>query len=276
MSSFPDSQLENGDGVSGDFDYLLNNSVTMSNIIARASQDLLLSEKRIVLLAQSLFDSRRPVSDFVSSSSRSVVVSVSDYAELSNSLTYKSIYRVLLAASKSLFDRHIEFQRPSLGGVRCVRFRWLESVSYIYDSGSVELCFSRRVIPLLVGLTDRFTTYKLEHVTSFRSTYSLRLYEFLLSYVDSSTDFSHFVIELDALRFSLQVPASYTFNNFRQRVLDSGIDDICVAVPWLVEYKLIKCGRRVTALDFSVRSLELPFIASMVSSDEVDYDFFDL
>ncbi|WP_419622721.1 replication initiation protein, partial [Thiolapillus sp.] len=239
--------------MSGDIDYLLGNSVTMSNVIARASQDLLLSEKRIVALAQSLFDSRRPVTDFSSSSSRTVVVSVSDYSELSNSVSNKSVYRILLSASKSLFDRYIEFHRPSFSGVRRVRFRWLESITYVDDSGSVELCFSRRVLPLLVGLTERFTTYKLEDIVSFRSIYSLRLYEFLLSYVDSSSDFSHFVIDFAALRFALQVPDSYRFNNFRSRVLDSGIDDICLAVPWTIDYKLIKTGRRVTALDFSVR-----------------------
>lgn len=270
MPSFLDSQSV--DGVSGDIDYFLNNSVTMSNVIARASQDLLLSEKRIVILAQSLFDSRRPVSDFSSSSSRTVVVSVSDYTELSDSLSNKSVYRILLAASKSLFDRYIEFDRPSLSGVRRVRFRWLESITYVDDSGSVELCFSRRVLPLIVGLTDRFTSYKLLHVTSFRSSYSLRLYEYLLSYVNSSVDFSSFIVDVDALRFALQVPPSYTFNNFRQRVLDSGIDDICMAVPWFVEYKLIKRSRRVTAIEFSVRCLEFPFVATMLSSD-VDDDF---
>lgn len=268
MDSFPSDSCSND--VRGDIDYLLNNSVTMSNIIARASQDLLLSEKRIISLAQSFFDSRRSASDFLSSPSRTVVVSVSDYSEVSNSVSHKSLYRILLAASKSLFDRYVEFQRPFFSGVRCVRFRWLESISYIDDSGSVELCFSRRVFPLLVGLTDQFTTYKLEHIVSFRSIYSVRLYEFLLSYVDSSSDFSHFVINFDDLRFALQVPDSYRFNNFRSRVLDSGIDDICLAVPWTIDYKLIKTGRRVTALDFSVRRLELPLD---VSASDVDDDF---
>lgn len=255
--------------VTDDLDCLLNNNVSMSNVLARASHDLLLSEKRIIMLAVSFFDSRRFPSSYSSIDSRTFSISVEDYFLISSSSPSSSLYPVLLAASKSLFDRHISFDVPLMRGrSRHVRFRWLDSISYLDGSGSVEFCFSQRVLPFLSGLTKSFISYKISDSVSFRSVYSWRLYEYLLSYVNESVDFSNFVVDVDALRSSLQVPDSYTFNNFRQRVLDSGVRDICMGVPWLVGYKLIKRSRRVIAIDFSVRFLQLPFIASSETDDD--------
>ncbi|MFC0324062.1 replication initiation protein, partial [Gallibacterium melopsittaci] len=89
------------------------------------------------------------------------------------------------------------------------------------------------------------------HIGAFSSTHTIRLYELLAQYKSVGTR----DIELDKLKDWLQVSDKYSvFYDFKKRVLTTAIDEINKKSDLLVEYHLIKRGRKIVALKFTIQT----------------------
>jgi plasmid replication initiation protein len=148
----------------------------------------------------------------------------------------------LKVAAERLYDRSI-----ILDGEGSKR-RWVYEVKYNKDDGSITLYFSPTIIPYLSELKGNFTKYRLEHISQFRSVYSIRIYELLCqwSFVGEKE------IEVDDLKRLLGVEDKYArTSNFLSRVVDVSVKEINQYSNIKLKCGYRKTGRKITHIQLN-------------------------
>lgn len=106
---------------------------------------------------------------------------------------------------------------------------------------------SPTLIPYLLKLKEKFTTYSLEVAIQFQGKYTTRFYEFCMQV--RNQDKKEIGFELDFLYELLQLPKSLkVFADFKKRVLDPSINEINEKTEIKASYEAIKTGRKYTNL----------------------------
>ena len=223
-------------------------SVSFSNAITRAAHGLTLPEKRIVMLSVAKLDSMKP---FVPGESPTVRVTAKEYAEMYD-LDLNTAYDQLIIATKELFERKITFFSQSKNGTGTPKLRaavrWVGGYKYQEGEGWAELGFWHEVVPYLMDLSAHFTTYKLKHASNLKSVYSWRLLEIFSQYKKN-----HW-IELTIAEFCHAMNATdkmaTDFNYIRRKIIDPAATELQDDNGWIINWKTIKKGRKVTGLRF--------------------------
>lgn len=118
----------------------------------------------------------------------------------------------------------------------------------------VNLRFSPEVKNILLGIRKNYTAYIFENVSKFRGNYSLRLYELCKQY----QKIGRREIAMDRLRFILSLENKYpNFSNFKTYVLDPSLREVNACSDIRISFRAIKEGRRVSALEFTIRRAPL-------------------
>jgi plasmid replication initiation protein len=226
------------------------NYVTMSNALTRAGHGLTLAEKRLVMLSASKLDSytftrydEPPISK----------VTASEYAELYQ-VDINTAYEQLESSAKNLYERSITFFEPAHKrkgkeiSLTTVKMRWVGSVKYHKKEGWVELAWWYPLLPHLLNLKKQFTTYQLQQATALKCSYSWRLLELLMRF--KSTGWAEYTIE--DLHTSLDVTAKMRedFGQVKRRIIEPAVKELTEKGGWLIEWKMIKAGRKVKAVTF--------------------------
>lgn len=221
--------------------------VAMSNALARAGQGLSLAEKRLVAAAVSQLDSRRVHPD----PTRPPVTRITamDYAETFG-VDLDTAYDQLQGAGHQLYERSITWTDPPKGrrgGARHV-MRWVGQATYHRGEGWIELHWWMPVLPHLLGLREKFTTYQLQQASALRSLYSWRLLELLHSWLDKG----RFEIAIEDFCTAMDATEKQrsNFNNIRRRMIEPAVKELSQRDGWLIQWEPLKAGRRVARLRF--------------------------
>ena len=156
-------------------------------------------------------------------------------------------YKEIKRACKSLINRSFEIK----DGKSWELYSWFSYIAYKNQYGLIECSFDPRLKPYLLQIKDNFTAYTLESILPMRSTYSVRIYELLKQYESiGSRSF-----DLNDLQELLQVPKSYRiWRDFVKRVLEPAKKEINQYSDITIDYKPVKTGRKITALNFVIGS----------------------
>ena len=225
--------------------------ITMSNALTRAGQGLSLAEKRLVMLAVSKLDSRRPTQPGEMPTTQ---VTALEYAEQFK-VDPRTAYEALQDASKALFDRKITYFEPAhkrngkpLKPTR-IDMRWVGECRYNEGEGSVTLAWWPRLLPSLTGLKQQFTTYQLQQASALRSAYSWRLLELLTRF--RATGVAEYTIEDFAASMDATEKQKADFAAIRRKIIEPAVKELIEKDGWLIEWTPVKAGRRVAALRFT-------------------------
>lgn len=225
-----------------------NYLVVQSNRLVEASQSMTLNEKRLVILAASMLDSRKQMEQ-----GNSIKIAAADYARLFG-LTGGSAYQTVAKAAKMLFNRtirSIESTGINAGNERNVRWVWM--CDYLKSESSVVLGFSPGIAPYLSLLNENFTQYRLSSVRRLSTLYAIRIYEIACQY----KKLARRRIELSDFREMMDVGEKYSeYKNLRKRVIDPSLDEINRHTDLEVTFNPIFQGRKVIAFDIDVRGQE--------------------
>lgn len=220
--------------------------VSMSNELNRSAHQLSLNEKRIIALCMSKMDSRATISE----DKRRVRIRVQDFMRFFGLSTNHRIYSNMKKSCSDLMDRKLTLYSRSKEGVRkAIEFRWVDEAIYTEGEGVIELKFSQRVAPHLLELSSSFTSYYLAQATGLRSVASWRLLELLMQFMDKG--WLH--LSIDELHHAMDAPASSRerFSNFNKSILKPAIAELKKQEAMQIDMKLIKEGRKVTAVHFT-------------------------
>ena len=214
--------------------------MTQSNKLIEASHTLTLNEKRLVLCAASLFDSRKPPPK-----DGYLTIRADTFAEVFG-LDVKHAYEALDDAATKLFNRDI--RRYAKGKV-VERMRWVFHVKYKEGQGCVELGFSPTVLPHLTMLNREFTSYQLKQIGRLSSFYSVRLYELMSQF----HKLGERECTLEQLRQMLDLGDKYqNIKDLRKRVLDPALKEINSCTDLTVIAEPRRCGRRIIGFLFTI------------------------
>jgi plasmid replication initiation protein len=226
--------------------------VTMSNALTRAGHGLTLSEKRIVACAASKLDSRTAPK---TGEALRTKITAAEYAELAG-CGMSAAYEALQDAAKNLFNRKITFfeaaHKRRGTTIKPIRndMRWVGRCRYHEGEAWVELSWWPDLLPYLVGIKKQFTSYQLKQASALRSVYSWRLLELLTRF--ESTGWAEYDIE--DFKLSMNAPPSLSdFAQVKRRIIEPAVKELTTKDGWLIQWKPIKKGRKVSALRFDFK-----------------------
>ena len=211
--------------------------VVKDNHIINSSYKLTLVEQRIILGCISKIDSTEQFTE-----EDGFTIRVSEIKDLTTDENMKSLYNQIKQGTNRLYERSIKLNDDDTDVVR-----WIYRKRYNDDEGSVTLYFTKTVLPYLTQLRGNFTKYKLQYVSRFKSTHSIRIYELLVQWLSKGSR----EVEVDWLKKTLGVEDKYQrTNNFIGRVIKPSIEDINTHSNISVKYGTRKTGRRITHIQF--------------------------
>jgi plasmid replication initiation protein len=181
---------------------------------------------------------------------KSYRISVSDFAQMFG-LSGNSVHEQIEKSARGLRDREIIIRK----GKSWFATGWLSHAEYIEGTGYIEISFHAKLKPYLLQLKTHFTQYELEKIVTFKSGYSMRLFELLKTEQFKAVTNGYFrrSFEYEELREKLAIgKGEYKlFADFRVNVVQTATREIN-ANPDLhitqVDYP--KTGRKVSHVVF--------------------------
>jgi hypothetical protein len=215
--------------------------VTQANGLVTARYTLPLAEQRLILtmIAKIQPDDE----DF-----KPYRISVGDLAEFIG-VAKGSAYLECKKITENLLKRVLSIQEPD----GLLQVNWVSSAKYIDGTGMVNLSFDPLLKPYLLKLQGNFTSCKLEMLLSFKSQYTMRMYNVLKQYEWRKKEQE---IELELLRemLGLHKDQHTEYSNLKKNILKPVQKELAEKADLTFEFNEIKYGRRVGAINFRIFS----------------------
>jgi plasmid replication initiation protein len=215
--------------------------VTQSNRLIEAAHTLTLNEKRLVLLAASMLDPRKPLPK-----DGFLIIRADMFAEVFQ-MEPRHAYQAVEEAAKRLLRRMMTRYK---NGKVVEELRWVYHAKYKPGEGCVELGFSPTVVPHLTLLNKEFTSYQLRQIGHLSSFYAIRLYELMAQFLKLQER----ECTLEQLRTMLDLGDKYTnVKDLRKRVLDPAIKEVNLHTDITVEATPRRKGRMILGFTFVIK-----------------------
>lgn len=224
-----------------------NLKVVHANELVEASYALSIDEMRLIALASTKYDSRKP-------NLGSIKVHVKEYIDIYK-VENKNVYANLKRAVNSIMTKPIRIYDPETNEI--VNRSWLLENRYTSnDDGSyIQLTFSPLIEPYLFELKSRFTSIDFEYAARLNTPFSFRLYQWLkkVEYLKVNTENKTKFIQLKVEWMKSQAAIKGRYNawrDFNKRVVSPAVDKINEATDLYVIYEPILVGRKVDSIKF--------------------------
>ncbi|EOG1717668.1 replication initiation protein [Salmonella enterica] len=230
--------------------------VAQGNQLIEGSYDITLAEIRLLWLALTKIDSKKP-----QPRSTEIVLTAPEYSatygvELANAA------HQLQAVSESLGSKPIytyEYNEQKQRTDTVLRF-WFSQIAYGSNNGAdITLSFSEKVTPFLYDLKKEFTQMNVFTMAKLDSPFAFRLYSWLnrYRYFDKYRNPKTGLIRtesisIDWMKERAGLAGKYAdFKNFRVRVLDPAVNAINRTTDLTVRYETVTAVRKVTHIIFN-------------------------
>lgn len=157
-----------------------------------------------------------------------------------------ALYSEIKEAVKNIADQSLWAKMPD---GRETLLRWIEKASIEAGTGILTIRLDNDMKPYLLQLNKNYTTYDLIYTLTFKSKYSIRLYELIKSiHYDESEPYSR-TYSVDELKKLLGAEIYTSYALFRERALDKAINEINAISDKTVSYEVAeKSGKKITHL----------------------------
>lgn len=225
-----------------------NLTVCKSNKVIEAGYRLSLNEQKIVLICIARHNPLNPLS-----ASDRFDVSAREFSEITG-IEVSHAYESLKDVADSLFNRYIIIDNPdkSQPKLRQIKTRWISSIGYMPDSGTISLRFAADMLPYLSELQSCFTKYELKNIGGMTSVYGVRLYELLSQY----RTFGRREFTIAWLKSHFEIADAYkSITDFRKYVINQAVNNINTHSDMAVQQPIyVKTGRSVTGIVFDFKT----------------------
>ncbi len=234
--------------------------VVQANELIRSKQeDMTLMELKLLKLAISqvaYYDT-----DF-----KTYTCKVTELAKLfgvSSQLIYKEVTNTidrLMRKVITIKDKKLD----TMGKYPWRKFHWIETA--YYDSGVITLRLSDEIKPYIIGLNELFTSYDYCNVLALNTTYSIRLYELLMSFYnmrlvndnDGTKKQRQLYFDIAYLRSYFNCEKKYSnTGDFVRRVIAPAVEDINTNSSITATYEIIKEGKQIATIIFKIADNEI-------------------
>lgn len=126
---------------------------------------------------------------------------------------------------------------------------WFDNIEYIRGQAKFLVSVSDKLKPYLLDLKKRFVKYNLQYILPLTSSYSIRIYQLLKEY----EKLTRRTFTVDELVDLLQVPKSYKYAQFKQKILQVSEKELIENCDIFFEFEEIKKGRKVNEILFRIK-----------------------
>ncbi|MGB4767659.1 MAG: replication initiation protein [Candidatus Saccharimonas sp.] len=230
------------------FHEITENTVTKSHALSRAYYRFGLVEKRCM---EALISKLHPLRG--DNNIQEIELSALEYAKAYN-VPVNVAYRDLSNAIHGLMNQVITTDRAN-GKSGRIEFTVMIKAEYKNDEGKILCAFNPYILPYLLKLSSKFSSYPLKNAADFSSSYTWRFYEILVSWAQPKEHTNGLLMgwinkqSVDELREMLGVPKSYTWKNFNQQVLEVVQAELLEKLRIAVFFERIKTSRKITHLN---------------------------
>ena len=228
----------------------MGNLIVKDNALITASHKLGEVEQRLILLA--ILKAREYCNSVEQLKGKELIIHAEDYMQTFG-VTRQGAYKALKQAVMGLYRAEWGYKYINSKGNKVVAYeRFTQSAQYVEGEGTVSFRFADAIIPMLVELEKRFTSYEIEQVAELTSSYAMRLYEFFMQHLDKKTGKGWLDISLDDLRFRFGLlPTEYqAMKDFKKRVLELSLKQINTKTDLSATYTQRKQGRVIVGFRF--------------------------
>ena len=232
--------------------------VKRNDLITHSRYSLSLSQQRLLLF---LISKIAPYDDIEDEYRVKIkdIIDVCEYDKTSGAY-YKLIKRDLLALRNSAIWMETNRGLETIG--------WLSKAILIKpekrgEYQEIVFKFDSGLEPYLFQLKSFYTQYNLENIITLSHKYSLRLYEYLMSYAN----LMYVIVSIDDLKVRLDAQSYTKYNHFKERILNPSIDDINSKTNLYIEYDEFKVGKAIKKIAFYIWG---------VNEDSKDYTIEDM
>ena len=229
-----------------------NLKITKANCLINACYRFSLNELRIVLYGLSAIDPTSDEFPLEYTFSKSKIAEFYQIPSTARPQFYKDIEKALV---KQFWNQDIVYWDDEVQDF--ITNRWLIQIRHGGKSGNLSYVYNPLIKHHLQQLSRRFTSYFLSDVAKMKSSYSIRLYEICIMYLNaSSADKTQFIMGVDELKEKLDLTGRYSrFNNFKQYVLT--VAEIEINKFSNIRLKILPIasrswGRKIEKVQFSV------------------------
>ena len=162
--------------------------VTKSNsLIQRTKYSLPRNEQKILFMLMSKIDQKHD-----KDASKYYTITFGDFAKLTGVKTVDATYALNLRETIESLENRTYWVKKEGGGNVYKSFSWLQKGSEVdFDRKEIRLRFNQDIWKDIAQLTSNYTTYSIEYLLMMRSTYSMRVYEIILSYDNGNRDYGY-------------------------------------------------------------------------------------
>ena len=227
---------------------VLDNTITKSHALNRAYYRFGLVEKRCMEALISKLHPLRSDNDL-----QEIELSALEYAKAFN-VTEKTAYRDIANAVEALMHRVIRADRPN-GKKGKYEMTVMSFAEYKDDEGKIACAFNNRIVPHLIGLREKFSSYPLKKAVDFQSSYTWRFYEILVSWAQPKNKTGGAFMgwidrqSVEELREMLGVPKSYKWIHFQKQILDVVQTELKEKANIFITFERVKTIRKITHLN---------------------------
>jgi plasmid replication initiation protein len=229
-----------------------NNKLTIvnGNDLIEAGYSLTLDEMRVINLALTKIDSRKPNVGVIKIGSH-------ELTEMYG-LSSHNAHRNLKNALKELNSKPIKIPYvDDKGKARVRELSWLMMLDYaVADDGSeISIEFTPRIEPYLFELKNRFTSVDMEQVSKLNTPFSYRLYQWLIK----AKNLKNSANGVTVVRFDLAWIKERTglvdkyprYGDFKDYVIKPAVEQINSKTDISIMFTPIKTGRSVKEIEFT-------------------------
>ena len=177
-------------------------------------------------------------------------------------------YRELKQSIQDIRNKSIWIDLPD---GRTATVAWIEKAYINPNSGTVQIRLDSDMKPYLLQLKQNFTQYELIWTLRFRSKYSIRLYELIKSIHYHELEAYEREFALVQLQQSMDAEKYKQFKDFHTRALKPAIREINRYSDKVVVYELIKQGKTVVGVKFTISTKDS--IEQLKIREQIEKDF---
>lgn len=226
----------------------VENHVVMSNDLIKGKSNLSLNELKLLRLTimQVIAEDK----DLLT-----YQVKINDLAKILN-ISTPSIYRDVMEMCKHLLQE-IVCVGDGNPKHKWKMFQWCSSCQY--EKGVITIRLHDDLKPYLIQLKKHYTQYMLQDILMLKTVYAVRIYELIreemkyqVVYADKTATVS---LDVETIRKATDTEKKYEkIGMFKQRVIDSAINEINEKSCYHISYKYIKESRKIVGFRFEIES----------------------
>ena len=173
---------------------------------------------------------------------------VEDFANMVG-LRVDAQYEELKKTTLRLMQRVMQIRDPNKK--KLIQVSWLSSAVYEDGKGSVALRFDPELKPYLLQLKSQFTKIDIADTMKFKSVYAVRIFELLVQHASIGKRET----SIDELRdwCGIKKTEYALYADLKRDVINRAKTEINAKTDYEVDYKEIKEGRKVVALEWTIK-----------------------